>query len=123
MNDGLRIGARSVTMALRFETGPKRLVVVDFTVKCYPDSPILVGHGIAARGRKVDDGKTAVAKPNAPVFAHIDAGVIGSAMSHRVPHPRDERIAHPCLAHAIFIDSTDAAHRNKIKSQWSVGIG
>src|SRR5881409_193104 len=54
---------------------------------------------------------TPVAQSNAPVSAQVNPGVIRSAMSHRVTHPHNERIAHRRLAHAVFIDSANTTHK------------
>src|SRR5712691_8643075 len=119
MNDRFGVSARTITMASRFKSRSQRFVIVDLAVESYPDAPIFVGHGIAARRREVDNSKPPVAKPDCSIVAHVDARVVGSAMSHRVAHAHDERLGDSRSTHAVFIDSADAAHKTEVRSQKS----
>src|SRR6185369_4990067 len=121
MNDGFGVGARAITMPFRFQRGTQRFVIVDFTVEGDPDSAVFVGHGIVARGRKIDDGEASIAEPDAAIFGNVDSGVVGSTMAHRIAHARHERLGYSALTHTVFVDSTNSAHsqRSEVRSQKS----
>jgi hypothetical protein len=76
------------------------LMIVDFTIKGNPDAFILVAHRLSRGFRKVDNGESAVTKPNSPISRHPCSGAIRSTVDHRIAHRSYIRLANS--ENAIF---------------------
>ena len=95
-------------MALGLERGPELPVVVDLAVADQPQAFVLVGHGLVAGRREVDDGKPGVAKGDAVLLAHQHVLEVGAAMAQRGDHAAQQRLKGDVAAGEV--DGGDAAH-------------
>ncbi len=83
----LGIGSRSEVMPRPFQFRAQLEEIVDLSVEDDLNGPVLVGHGLTSRIRKVDDRKPAMAqrKPR----AGDKTAAVGPARRHGVAHPHD----------------------------------
>ena len=93
VQDRLGVGARAVRVALGLELGAQRLVVVDLAVVGDPDRAVLVGHGLVAGGRQVDDRQPAMAQRDPLSGIGPRAVVVGAAMALGRRHVTGDRLA------------------------------
>jgi hypothetical protein len=106
VHDHLGVRARREAVPAREQLLPQRLEVVDLAVEDHHHRPVLVEHGLVARGQ-VDDGQAAMTQPHPAL--EVEAVRVGPAMRHGRGHAPQElgRYGMP----GIRVDDTgDAAH-------------
>src|SRR2546422_9579390 len=89
-------------------------MVVYLSIERDPDGSVLVGHRLSPRRREIHDGKTAMGQSRPVVGGDPDAGVVGSAMHERLPHP-DQNSFSDLLGRVRPVEaegSADPTHRS-----------
>src|ERR1044072_342957 len=92
-------------------------VVVNLPVEDKPNAIAAAVHRLIAGRRKIDDRKPAKPKTQARFIQQLRAGIIGTAVRHRVAHAFDQRQIDAPLARAVLPDSADATHRVSPRSK------
>jgi hypothetical protein len=83
MDQCLGVAIRVKAMTLGDQIGPKRLIVVDFSIEDDPYSAVLIRNRLVARAQ-INDAEAAHADRNLPL--DMEAFIVGTAMNNRVAH-------------------------------------
>ena len=93
VEDDLAVGGRAEAVAFLLEAAAELGVVVDLAVEDQPQALVLVGQGLMAARREVDDAEPGVAQGDAAIAGHQGVLEVGAAVAlgrGHGPHPASQ---------------------------------